>query len=160
MKNKLQVWDLDSTLIDTSHRYRNLPGTNKIDLQYWRDMATPENIKKDKIIRPTINLYKNAINCRETLVVICTARVMSQADFNFVNHYLPGYDHLFSREEGDNSPDWKLKVKNLSPFAGFASKDIFDDNKSVLTSIGKLGFTTWLSVFNSGMLGRIERFFV
>lgn len=158
---KLKVWDLDSTLVNTKHRYRNLPGTNKIDLLYWKEMATKENIAKDKVIAETIPIYRDHVFCSDSLVVICTARVMSEHDFNFVNEHLPGYDFLLSRDgENDCRSDWKLKQDKLLPLVREIQptcKKVYDDNVEVLEILHYFGFKCFQSIFD-GITTKLQRF--
>lgn len=66
------IFDLDGTVIDTSHRYRNKPdGT--IDLDYWFANSTPENIARDKLL-PLADEWRRYWNEGQHTIVVCTAR--------------------------------------------------------------------------------------
>ena len=45
MIKKIKIYDLDGTLLDSSHRYRAVGG--KIDLAHWRENDTPAMVMKD-----------------------------------------------------------------------------------------------------------------
>lgn len=66
------VFDLDGTIVDTSHRYRNKPGTNEIDLDYWFANSTPEMIARDTLL-PLADVWRRYYAEGHTIVV-CTAR--------------------------------------------------------------------------------------
>ncbi len=69
--NLIMIFDLDGTVIDTSHRYRNKPcGT--IDLDYWFRNSTPENIARDTLL-PLADEWRRYHSEGHTIVV-CTAR--------------------------------------------------------------------------------------
>jgi hypothetical protein len=65
------IFDLDGTVIDTSHRYRDLPCGN-IDLEYWFANSTEEQIARDTLL-PIANVMRRYYNEGHTIVV-CTAR--------------------------------------------------------------------------------------
>jgi hypothetical protein len=70
MYKKIHVYDLDGTLLDSSHRYRNKPdGT--IDLDYW--LQNLDRCIFDSPL-PLAEQYKADIADPETYVVICTMR--------------------------------------------------------------------------------------
>ena len=49
MIEKICVYDLDGTLIDSTHRYKAENG--KIDLPHWREHDTAEFIKNDSLMK-------------------------------------------------------------------------------------------------------------
>ncbi len=65
------IFDLDGTVIDTSHRYRNGPDGH-IDLDYWFANSTPEMIARDRVL-PLANVWRRHYAAGHTIVV-CTAR--------------------------------------------------------------------------------------
>lgn len=65
------IFDLDGTVIDTSHRYRDLP-CGKIDLDFWFANSTPENIARDTLL-PLADEWRRYYNDGHKIVV-CTAR--------------------------------------------------------------------------------------
>lgn len=143
------IFDLDGTVIDTSHRYRNKPdGT--IDLDYWFANSTPEMIARDKLL-PLANAWRRYYADNHTIVV-CTARDFTPLngvdlgvvylDFlesNGLYHHaclhrsLAGPDH-------ESLGDGELKTRLLNAWArenGFASISeagaiMFDDNVTVI----------------------------
>lgn len=109
--NKIIVFDIDGVLVDSSHRYRNLPdGT--IDLAYWLENNTPEQIAKDKLLPLSIT-YRNAISHPDYYVIIATARQAGDADFEYIREKLGFPQHMIYRKPGDHRPDWLLKLSAL-----------------------------------------------
>ena len=43
------IYDLDHTVIDSSHRAATLPN-GSIDLDHWREHSTPELIARDRLL--------------------------------------------------------------------------------------------------------------
>jgi len=109
--NKIIVFDIDGVLVDSSHRYRNLPdGT--IDLAYWLENNTPEQIAQDKLLPLSIT-YRNALAHPDYYVIIATARQAGDADFEYIREKLGFPQHMIYRKPGDTRPDWTLKLAAL-----------------------------------------------
>lgn len=131
----LVVYDLDGTLIDSSHRYRNLPN-GSIDLDYWFANATPENIAKDSL-KPLIDKFRRHAYTVDT--VICTARTMTEADHEFLRannmHIVP----VLHRQPGCQKSDADLKEELIDDYLGqqlTCIEDtrviVFEDNLTVI----------------------------
>ena len=130
--NKLKIFDLDGTIIDSSHRYQSING--RIDLDFWRENSTPEMISKD-ILLPHIAEYNSAVACPDTTVIIATARSMIKGDANFdyIKNVMGEPDHIIHREgEDDHRKGDLLKtsgiMKALNNIDNFDSIHIFEDN--------------------------------
>jgi hypothetical protein len=65
------IFDLDGTVVDTSHRYRN-NAEGHCDLDYWFANSTPEMIAKDTLL-PLAATWRRRYAEGHTIVV-CTAR--------------------------------------------------------------------------------------
>lgn len=140
------IFDLDHTVIDSSHRQSTLP-CGSLDLANWIENNTPENIAKDTLL-PLANLWKKAKNKGQT-VGVCTARVLQDADYKFLADNGLQADFILSRPMGDNSGDGTLKTRLLAEFADKNGitlntlvngiKAFYDDNKIVLSALEKLG---------------------
>ena len=139
------IFDLDHTVIDSSHRQSTLP-CGSLDLAHWIENNTPEKIQQDKLL-PLAELWK--ANKRAGRVVgVCTARVLQDADYEFLADNGLQADFILSREMGDNSGDGVLKEKLLrqyadkisTPFETFTAniKAFYDDNKIVLKTLDNL----------------------
>jgi phosphoglycolate phosphatase-like HAD superfamily hydrolase len=139
MVSEINVWDLDGTLVDSSHRYRTRfdeNGVEKIDLPFWRAHSTPDHIKRDKALPPAL-LYKKQLTRPSCYVIIATARVMGKADFNWVEQHLGSPNKIVYRQEGDTTRGGPLKAKalkrlqNLRQFRG-ARWIVHEDNRDYL----------------------------
>ena len=140
----ITIFDLDGTIIDSSHRQATLPdGT--LNLAHWFENATPEKIFKDRVLPLAQQIRKRQKQGDFTLV--CTARSMTDADFEFLMDSGINPDKIISRPEGNQEPDGQLKAKQLKQFFNLkqfqkASKIMFDDAASVRSSLRKIGIAT------------------
>ena len=83
MKKKIAIFDLDGTVIDSSHRTPNKPdGT--LDLEGYFELRTRKNIFKDTLL-PLAEKMKEMYASGDYYIVICTARGMCQADYDFLD---------------------------------------------------------------------------
>lgn len=141
------IFDLDGTVIDSSHRKATLP-CGALDLPHWLENNRPEKIMLDTLL-PLARVMKILANT--ATVIVCTARQIQQADIDFMEANGLKYNAFLHREAGNNESDETLKVRLLSNYfkgLGFASvadakASFFDDNLAVLDSVGKLGVTCY-----------------
>ena len=108
----------------------------------WFANATPEKIAQDKLLP----LAKEISNRKDKgdYVIICTARNMSSADYEFLKKNNMVAHKIISRPVGNMEADGSLKAKQLSSFLSLrqfkrASKVMFDDAQSVRSAIRKIG---------------------
>ena len=146
--NRYKIWDLDGTVIDSSHRYSTLPNGD-IDLPKWIADNTRANIEQDKLL-PLARLMRS--NYRQgDIVIICTARVLGVWDHVFLADHGIKAQFILSRALGDNRGDAEMKRQKLLalfadlkiPFARWTRNATFyDDNQGVLDMAEKLGIRT------------------
>ena len=145
------IYDLDHTVINSSHRAATLPN-GSIDLDHWREHSTPELIAKDKLL-PLAGHWKTQ-RARGCEIVVCTARVMGDADYQYLADHGLIWDGMICRTEGDTSPDAILKERGLRDYAAslgiswarFCKFSVMlDDNKTVILHLTARG----LRVYNS-----------
>ena len=128
---RIHIYDIDETLVNSSHRYRNKP-CGSIDLDYWIKHSTPEKLALDSLL-PLADQYKADLSDKHTYVVIATARPCAAHDYNYIRERLGTPQHMISRPIGDSRPDVVLKVLglrkllSLKQFSGIAGK-FWDDN--------------------------------
>jgi phosphoglycolate phosphatase-like HAD superfamily hydrolase len=144
------IFDLDHTVIDSSHRQSTLP-CGSLDLAHWIENNTPEKIAKDTLL-PLADIWKNAKKSGETIGV-CTARVLQDADYEFLADNGLEFDFILSRPMGDNTGDAELKKRLLTEYAQYEKQSLpqfvrgiqafFDDNKSVLKMLKSIGVKTY-----------------
>ena len=153
----LSIFDLDHTVIDSSHR-QQFKANGSLDLDHWRENCTPELIAQDRLL-PLSRIMRSHY-ARGATVLVCTARVMSADDYDYLNRHDLFADAILSRPEGNTQPDEWLKLAllanwvNTSPsysWNGFlAEAIIFDDNLNVIKTLAREGITCHNSVqFNA-----------
>jgi len=146
--NTYKIWDLDGTIIDSSHRYSTL-ANGDIDLPKWIADNTRANIEQDQLL-PLARLMRSNYRMGD-IVIICTARVLGVWDKVFLAKHGIKAQFILSRELGDNRGDAEMKRAKL--FALFSSLNIsfanwtrnatiYDDNQGVLNMANKLGIRT------------------
>lgn len=154
------IFDLDHTVIDSSHRQSTLP-CGSLDLAHWIENNTPEKIAKDTLL-PLAELWKANLRAGRTIGV-CTARFLQDADYEFLADNGLQADFILSREMGDNSGDGILKEKLLKNFAektGTSFTDFcanirafYDDNAVVLDTLKSLNIQAYNAVELNKKLG-------
>ena len=146
------IYDLDGCIIDSSHR-KNTRLDGSLDLEHWIENNTPEKIAMDRTL-PLVSLLRK--NCRGGhKIVLCTARVIQNADYQwFMNNDVP-FHYLLSRPEGCLMADHELKDIQLRLFAQqqsmswkrFCSESVmYDDNQTILEHLANIGMTTRCAV--------------
>lgn len=70
------IWDLDQTLIDSSHR-------NTGDLEHWIAHSTVENIMKDSLL-PMASVYRSMVESKLFNHICMTSRELTIADHQFL----------------------------------------------------------------------------
>ena len=147
---KLVIFDLDNTVIDSSHRYATLPNSQDIDLTFWKENCTRENIALDTLL-PAIETMRAKYNTTGVMVAICTARVMSLWDWKFLRDNNVPFHYAMHRPKGCATADALLKKQQILKLAEeigmsihqVTKIELYDDNASVLKmarSIGINGF--------------------
>ena len=148
------IYDLDHTVIDSSHRAATLPD-GSINLDHWREHSTPELIARDRLL-PLAKHWRIS-RARGAEIVVCTARVMGEADYQYLADNGLQWDGMICRTEGDTSSDAILKERGLRNYAASAGISwarfirfsvMLDDNESVINHLTARG----LRVYNSLIL--------
>jgi hypothetical protein len=137
MIKKIKIYDLDGTLIDSSHRYR--AKDNRIDLAHWRENDTPDKVMQDSFL----DLYewlKVDLERKDTFVIFATARACVENDHNYeflkVHNIVPD---MFIHRQGnsDTRGGAELKIAAIKPLLNLkqfqnATIHIFEDNINYL----------------------------
>lgn len=140
MIKHIAIYDMDGTIVDSSHRYRTITdnaGITRIDLQYWRDN---EYRAGEDTLLPLAAQYRRDLLDEYTYVIIATARVMNTPDWQFVREVLGMPDYLISRAAGDTRSGGLLKVLGLQKFfnlKNFRDADavFYEDNIQYLRTV-------------------------
>ena len=150
----IKIFDLDGTVIDSSHRqtYRE-DGT--LSISNWRENNTPELIAQDKLL-PLAKQMRTAYN-RGDYVIICTAREIGAADYDFLRLHDLKFNAIVSRT--NDLPDFAMKLYGLHnlcrqlrvSWARFCKAAImYDDNLSVIEGLTDEG----IKVYNATTLNK------
>lgn len=136
---KVSIYDMDGTIVDSSHRYRTIATENgeRIDLDYWRD--NEYRAMEDSLL-PMADQYKLDLADPSCFVIIATARVMHGPDWQFVKEILGEPDYFISRNDGDSQSGKTLKINGLAKFfnlAWFKNADVtfYEDNVDYLKAV-------------------------
>lgn len=137
--NRVAIYDMDGTIVDSSHRYRTIVDENgeRIDLDHWREN---EYRAMDDGLLPMAEQYKADLADPNCYVIIATARVMHNPDWQFVKEILGEPDYFISRKDGDSQSGKTLKINGLARFfnlMNFRDADFvfYEDNISYLKAV-------------------------
>ena len=138
---RICIYDLDGTVIDSSHRATHDQEGN-IDLANWIANSTKELIFNDSLMplyTQLVNDYKNG-----DMVILCTARLLGKYDLEYIHSMGIYYDRIISRPEGNQTNDGILKNAQLRylfnlPQYKDREKIFYDDNQNNLDMVGRLG---------------------
>lgn len=142
------IFDLDGTVIDSRHRHATL-ADGSLDLEHWVENSTPEKIRQDSLL-PIADLMRRVFPMAETL--ICTARVMGDADYEFLFDHGLHADAILSRPQGNRLPDAYLKEMLLRDHATrremtwqqfTQNATMYDDNETVLSVMEFIGIKAY-----------------
>src|SRR5574343_897614 len=137
MIKRIAIYDMDGTIVDSTHRYRTMPCGTKIDLEYWR--ANEHRAYDDELL-PLHKQYLADLADPECYVIIATARVMRDADYRFIKDKLGMPNHIISRKDGDNISGGLLKINGLAKFFNLknfrnAIATFYEDNATYLKQV-------------------------
>lgn len=144
----LYIFDLDGTVIDSSHRQNTRPD-GSLDLAHWIENNTPDKILADSLL-PLAEKMRSVRSVKDTVAVI-TARVIQDADLAFLKRNDLKFDFLFSRAQGNRTPDDLLKRRAILKLARKLQRSMawmrknavfFDDNLAVLDIMTSMGIKT------------------
>ena len=137
--NRVAVYDMDGTIVDSSHRYRTIVDENgeRIDLDFWRE--NEYKAMQDGLL-PMYEQYRADLADENCYVIIATARVMNDPDWQFVKEILGEPDYFISRKSGDAQSGKTLKINGLAKFFNlvtFKNADFvfYEDNVSYLKAV-------------------------
>ncbi len=138
MLKTLNIFDLDGTVIDSSHRRKyNADGT--LDINAWRK-CTRESIMRDSLL-PLASVMRELIASNK-MVAICTARVLGKADWEYLEMHQILPRIIISRIEGDTTPDAEFKTRELQWSFGagmLMQSQMWEDMPDIRASVSKLG---------------------
>ena len=136
----LFIYDLDGTVIDSSHRL----GDGSLD--DWFANNTPDKIARDRLLPLAQHLQMQ--NKKGTATAVCTSRQMTDADYMFLKRNNIDPVFILSRKHGDNTSCGAMKLDLIRKFVanmGYVWGDfirhtvMFDDNDDVLDTLSNSG---------------------
>jgi hypothetical protein len=141
---RIIVFDLDATIVDSSHRTPNHEdGT--LNLPLYLEMKTRENTLKDGLL-PLADFWKSL--CLESnYIVVCTARTWADFDQEFLDmHGLTAHKILHRKADGSENHErdnklkrkWLRRILNLKQFQKLPAI-MFDDATPVISEIRDMG---------------------
>jgi beta-phosphoglucomutase-like phosphatase (HAD superfamily) len=136
---KVSIYDMDGTIVDSTHRYRTIISDNgeRIDLDYWREN---EYRAMDDSLLPLAEQYKADLRDENCFVIIATARVLRSADNEFITTILGEPDYIISRNDGSDISGGLLKINGLAKFFNLnnfknAEFTFYEDNVQYLKAV-------------------------
>ena len=140
---KICIYDLDGTIIDSSHRATHDEHGN-IDLDDWKAKSTKDFIFQDKLLPLYSQLVEDYKNGK--MVNICTSRYLGVWDWEYLYFHNIYFDRVISRPLGNTMNDAELKQNQLRylftlPCYKDKEKIFYDDNENNLKAIAELGAT-------------------
>lgn len=137
---EIAIYDMDGTIVDSSHRYRTITdenGNQKIDLPHWRE--NEYRAMGDGLL-PLAEQYRLDLVDPAVYTIIATARVMQAPDWQFVNEILGKPDYFISRKPGQTISGGQMKINGLQKFFNLkqfrAAKAVFyEDNMTYLKMV-------------------------
>ena len=152
----LYIFDLDGTAIDSSHRANTL-ADGSLNLAAWRENSTPKMIALDRLLplgEQWRDMVARGLDGTNVQIAIITARVMGAADLQYLDDNGLAYDYIYSRNEGDSTPDYELKRIALHDLARDMGRSMrwlqnfawfYDDNLGVI----EMGCDLGINMVNS-----------
>ena len=140
------IFDLDGTMIDGDHR-KLTRADGSLNLDHWRENCTREKIFADTLL-PLANHWRAVQDIRDNFIIVCTARVIGEADIDFLQSHGLKWKFMISSTEVDSRGDAMMKFCKLYELAtnlslswrGFASRcEMFDDNLEVIDLLSASG---------------------
>ena len=146
MIKNIVIFDLDQTVIDSSHRSpNNSDGT--INLEKYFKSRTRTNIFRDKLL-PLSRIFKQLKN-DGNYIIVATSRNIDHDDVDFLKSKGLNPDMILSRKWIIEStvPDADLKARKLNSLFNLKQfknvpKFMFDDAPSIISKMRKLGIVT------------------
>lgn len=147
MEKLVIAWDLDGTLIDSSHRSIFSTHNADVALKHWKENCIEEQINKD-VLLPLSQMYFEFKKTGFTQICV-TARDMNEFDFKYLKDHGLEFALILHRKDSQEL-DSVLKDKKLQDFfneKGRIPFMAFDDKQDNLNIFDKYGFRTFQAVY-------------
>ena len=147
MITRINVFDCDGCIVDSSHRYRTLECGTRIDLPYW--IANEHRTLEDTLL-PLAEYFQSDILDPTTYTVIATARIWCNLSRKFAATVLGEPNHVIARRgREDTRGGAALKIEgvkkllNLKQFNNVREIHVYEDNinycRDVSSALGAIG---------------------
>jgi len=143
MIKQIHIFDLDGTLVDSSHRYRTIYNGDKLTIDFPHWLENCKYFYKDSAL-PLAKDYKEMLSNPEIYTVWCTARAEPQVkeSYDFLKNLLGLPNKFFYRPAGNIESGSILKSKQLKSFFSLNQfidlpKFFYEDNKDYLATVCK-----------------------
>jgi hypothetical protein len=143
MIKQIHIYDIDGTLVDSTHRYRTIlkaDGSLAIDFPYW---FKNQRLAAGDSLLPLAAQYQAQLADPSIYVIAATARCMVPAETAHIVDVLGWPDHMIQRASGDNRSGALLKVLGLNKlfslkqFANIKKRFFYEDNKDYLKAVSE-----------------------
>lgn len=146
MIKTIHIFDLDGTIIDSSHRQLYDTVSGKLNLDNWIENSSPEKVALDSLM-PLAGFWRGVMELTNDYIMVCTARNMAKADYEFLQSYGLIADKIYSRPFGNSLPDHELKLMQIRSYLNLrqftkAEVILYDDNKKVRDILRTIGIKT------------------
>lgn len=151
MFKRIVIFDLDATVVDSSHRTPNHPdGT--LNLPLYLEWKNRENTLKDTLL-PLADFWKS-LDRTINYIVVCTARTWADFDQEFLDiHGLTAHKILHRAADGSENHQsdpslkrkWLARVRNLRQFQALPAI-MFDDASPVISAMRDSGLVCMNSI--------------
>lgn len=113
MIKEIHIYDLDGTLVDSSHRFRTIFNGKKftIDFPHW--LENEPLYHRDRLL-PLAKDYQAQLADSACYVIIATARVLHPASIDWISERLGWPDHMIARSGTDMRSGTELKTRQLT----------------------------------------------
>ena len=111
---KYVIFDLDATVIDSSHR-QITKADGSLDLAAWKKNSTYAKVMRDSLL-PLANHWKRIQELKNVYIAVLTARGMGDADFHYLAFKGLKADKIMSRAFFDHRPDHIMKNQKIITF--------------------------------------------
>jgi len=148
------AWDLDGTLIDSSHRLR-YKENNELDLDYWTENSLNMDIVRKDSLLPLVSLFQAYKNAGFTQICV-TARDMRENDYRYLSENGLIFDMILHRNDSKDL-DNLLKSKKIKDFLTEENRlpfMAFDDKEDNLEVFDSFGFRTFQAIYMNKKLER------
>ena len=139
MIKSLHIFDMDGTIVDSSHRYRTGPCGTRIDLEFW--IANEHKVLEDSLL-PMIDRYRELLEDPSAYVVIATARLWCDLTAEFVRmHNIEPQAKIARLNRQDIRGGAALKITgikkllNLKQFHNLQEIHVYEDNIDYLRDL-------------------------